>query len=196
MRSELLSPQYKKALDLVAVLFRDIRRKDGEIPYIVHLVGVSHIVARATDDEAVHIAGLLHDTIEDIPPEIYSEAMMRQDFGDKITEIVKTVSHDIPQYGKEEAHRRYLEQITNGPLEACLVSAADMLYNSLDMIQMYQENPELMKQKFGGHKVPGRLQFWGERLRILTERLGNDNVIIKELTPIWEQLTAIHREIQ
>ena len=97
--------KYKTALELVAVLFRNEQRLLSGLPYIVHLVGVSYIVGRATDDEDVIVAALLHDVLEDISPDRYSESDMRRDFGDRITDIVKTVSHDERKYDKELARK-------------------------------------------------------------------------------------------
>lgn len=195
MDSKLLSPKYKQALDLVTILFMEKLRADGKTPHVVHLVGVSRIVSQVSDDEDVQIAALLHDVIEDINPAIYNEQQMRTDFGGKITDIVIAVSHNQPKYGKVKAASLYLEQIGTGSQEACLVSAADMLHNCLDLIEMHHSMPGLMKARFGGEKARGRQWFWSERLAILAEKLGNDHPIIKELGPSWQRLSEIHAKI-
>ncbi len=193
--STLLSPKYRLAVDIVADLFRDVRRHITDLPYIVHLVGVSHIVAKVTDDEDVHIAALLHDVLEDIPSNIYSEADMRRDFGNRITDIVKTVSHDEINYSKDEARQKYLNQISSGSVEACIVSAADLLFNTTDIVDTYRETPEKVIKKFGGESAKRREWFWNERYQILLKRLGADHAIIRELKQPLEALKAIHTEI-
>lgn len=195
MQTALLSLKYKKALDLVAHLFDGVYRAGGSVPYLVHLVGVSHITRHVSDDESVHIAALLHDVLEDIDPRMYDEEKMRADFGDKITDIVKAVSQDTRTYTKPEAIRRYLIQLETGALEACLVSAADLLQNSLDMVELADVNVEALKERFGGMGAVSREKFITERYKILRSRLGTNHPIIADLQPILQKLTKIHSEI-
>jgi hypothetical protein len=42
-----------------------VRKGDGQLPYVVHPVTVALILSRYTGDEDTIIAGLLHDTLED-----------------------------------------------------------------------------------------------------------------------------------
>lgn len=193
--SKLLTDSYRMAVDIAAELFRDINRQITGLPYIVHLISVSHIVAKVTDCEAAHIAALLHDVLEDIPEEVYSEADMRRDFGEQVTEIVKTVSHDEGRYGKAKAREVYLEQIRQGSVEACIVSAADLLSNTMDIVSEYTAQPEKVKTVFGGKSTERRQWFWQERYTILAKRLGNDHPIIKELEELLSKLWAIHSKI-
>lgn len=187
--------QYKKAVELVADLFRDVQREVTGLPYIVHLVGVSYLVSKITDDEDVIIAALLHDILEDVPSDRYSERQMRDDFGDKVTNIVKTVSHNDAKYGKQESRQRYLDQIKSGSIEACMVSTADLLHNATDVAYIYQNNPEGIKAKFGGKNVELRAWFWHERLNILSDRLGSDNLLIRQLQDKMTELDKVHAEI-
>lgn len=187
--------QYKKALELVAELFRDIDRKVSGLPAITHLVGVSYIIGQVTNDEDVIIAGLLHDVLEDVKNDIYDEEKMINDFGEKITEIVKTVSHNDEKYGKEESRRRYLVQIENGPIEASLVSAADLIHNSTDLNYWYLRQPELIKSIFGGESAEIRSWFWGQRYEIIKNRLGSDHKLVLELEPLISQLHKVNKEI-
>lgn len=190
-----MDARYKKALELVADLFRDINRHVTGLPFIVHLAGVSHILSKYTDDEDVIIAGLLHDVLEDIDAEIYSEADMRRDFGDKITDIVKTVSHDESRYSKEEARQIYLQQIENGSDEAILVSGADLLYNAIDIVQGYNSYRDEMKAEFGGRRAVVREWFWGTRQEIIVRRLGENHGLSVELQPVMKSLLSINKEM-
>ena len=56
-----------KAADFAAVKHRDQRRKNGDIPYINHPLGVARILREAggVRDGATLAAALLHDTVED-----------------------------------------------------------------------------------------------------------------------------------
>ncbi|MGH7238126.1 MAG: HD domain-containing protein, partial [Candidatus Saccharimonadales bacterium] len=139
--NKLLSAKYLYALELVARLFSEHKRAIGGVPYITHLVAVCHIVEQLTDDENVHLAALLHDVLEDIPASQYGVVEMKVDFGAEVLQIVQTVSHDDARYGKDEARRRYLQQLEFGSLNACLVSGADMLDNGTDLIYWYEREP-------------------------------------------------------
>ena len=60
-------------------------RKSGE-PYIIHPILVASIVASITDDEAMTIAALLHDVVEDTPTTIEDITKM---FGDDVAHLVE-----------------------------------------------------------------------------------------------------------
>lgn len=187
--------KHKIALELVADLFRDVNREVTGLPYITHLVGVSYIASTITKDEDVIIAALLHDVLEDIPGDIYSELDMRKQFGDWITDIVKTVSHEDDKYGKEESRSRYLQQISSGPVEACMVSASDLLHNSTDIVYVYKNDPDAIRNRFGGERAKFRSWFWSERYKILESRLGEDNKVILQLKSKLQELEKVHSEI-
>lgn len=192
---KILSPKYKLAVDLAADLFRDEQREVTGLPYIVHLISVSYIASRLTDDEDVHIAALLHDVLEDVPSSKYSESDMRRDFGDRITDMVKTVSHDDDRYGKQLAREKYLEQIKTGSMEACMVSASDLLHNATDIVDSYQKMPEKVRDRFGGERAERRQWFWSERFKIIKNRLGEDSGVVKELGQALKRVEDINNEI-
>lgn len=196
MPAQLLSSRYVFALDLVAQLFRDIDRKVSGVPYVTHLYGVSHILCQVTDDEDVHIAGLLHDVIEDISHEVYGPDQLKADFGERIYEMVVTVTHDEARYGKREARERYLQQLQSGAIEACLVSAADLLHNASDVVDSYEQNPALMTERMGGERVELREWFWQERFTILQQRLGKDHQLVQALHGVMQDISAVHAKIR
>ena len=61
-----LSKQFVDALAYAANLHADqVRKGDGNIPYISHLLGVTSIVLEYGGNEEQAIAALLHDAVED-----------------------------------------------------------------------------------------------------------------------------------
>lgn len=60
------TPQLRHALQFSKEAHKEQFRKSGE-PYIVHPILVACIVASITNDEAMAIAALLHDVVEDTP---------------------------------------------------------------------------------------------------------------------------------
>ena len=79
----MLGKEVNLALKVASKAHRDQMRKGTDIPYISHLVAVGMIIGEYTTDEDAVVAGILHDVLEDVRPSIYSEADMRDDFGDK-----------------------------------------------------------------------------------------------------------------
>ncbi len=73
------------ALEFARTAHREQFRKSGE-PYIVHPVLVASIVAAITGDEAMVIAALLHDVVEDT--HITSEDVER-DYGEDVARLVE-----------------------------------------------------------------------------------------------------------
>lgn len=61
-----LTERYDRALAWASELHRDQRRKGSDVPYLTHLLSVSSLVVEHGGDEDQAIAGLLHDSIEDV----------------------------------------------------------------------------------------------------------------------------------
>jgi len=79
-------------------------RKSGE-EYITHPVAVAAILAEFGLNEAVVIAALLHDTVEDTS---YSLTQLRKDFGDEIAQsaplwLPKMRARDSLTYRQDDA---------------------------------------------------------------------------------------------
>ena len=79
------SKAVETALDFAREAHRGQHRKSGE-PYIVHPVLVASIVASITGDEAMVVAALLHDVVEDT--HITSEDVAR-DYGEDVAHLVE-----------------------------------------------------------------------------------------------------------
>lgn len=80
-----LSPSIEQALSLATDAHANQLRKSGE-PYIVHPILVASIVASLTGDEAMVIASLLHDVVEDT---IISIDQIGFDFGEDVAHLVE-----------------------------------------------------------------------------------------------------------
>lgn len=185
IQKQIFSQRLLKAIKTASILFKNIKRTDG-YNYNIHLFGVMHIVAQFTDDEDVIIAALMHDTLEDIAPEIYSEINLRTDFGDRVADLVKTVSHfTTDSIGRKQAREIYLDNIGNGPEEAILISAADLINNTADMIYMIKSRTSNMASNsflnYNSDDCKLRLWFYTERARIISEKLGGDHPLAQEV---------------
>jgi len=104
-------------------------RKSGE-DYITHPVAVAAILAEFGLNEAVVIAALLHDTVEDTS---YSLTQLRKDFGDEIALLVDGVTKlDKLTYGptaEAETVRKMIVAMSRD-IRVLLIKLADRLHNA------------------------------------------------------------------
>ena len=131
------------ALKIAAKVHQGQNRKGTDIPYISHPVAVGMIISQYTNDETTIVAGILHDILEDVNPDIYSETDMRRDFGDEITDIVKDVSEPKtagqPKLLWKERKKSYLKRLGSSYyIETYFVVAADKIHNLLKGLQLSQ----------------------------------------------------------
>lgn len=145
------------ALKIAAKAHSGQYRKGTNVPYIIHPVAVGMIISEHTDDENAIIAGILHDILEDVKPEIYSEADMRRDFGDEITDIVKDVSEPKtagqPKLPWKERKESYLKRLGNSYyIEAYIVATADKIHNLTDILKDYDQFGDKIWQRFNASK--------------------------------------------
>ena len=86
-----LSLRFSEALRGAADLHAKQVRKGTTIPYIAHLLSVASIALHYGADEDEAIAALLHDAIEDAPPELGANWVpnwLRFRFGERVLDIV------------------------------------------------------------------------------------------------------------
>lgn len=176
------TPLVEHALNTASDLHREHTRKDGETPYLVHLVAVAWMVADHTDDENMVAAALLHDVLEDVSG--YGAERMRAEFGDAITELVLGVTEpkdpNAPKEGQpawRERKERYLENLRGAPDGAVLISLADKIHNTRSILAM-AENGELDRSAFGS-SMEERRWFTDGVAAIGRERLGGHPLVVE-----------------
>lgn len=139
-------------------------RKGTDVPFIIHPYGVMNVASMVTDDEDILIACLLHDILEDISvehPEIYNEQIMRQDFGDRVTLIVKDVTHDDSIYNWHKRNQKYIDHILNNASdEAVTVSAADKIHNMLSIVEDYKLHGQKLARRFSTNNLDDQLWWY------------------------------------
>lgn len=128
-----LTPLYTEALIWATTLHRDQLRKNTNVPYIAHLIGVSSLVLEDGGTETEAVAGLLHDAVEDCGIEI--APYVQKLFGDEVLRIVMECSDAAPNAGDDKepwAIRRqeYVDHLGSASVSALRVSAADKLHNA------------------------------------------------------------------
>lgn len=127
-----------KASEFAAQKHQGQRRKNGDVPYINHPLGVARSLAEegGIADVTVLAAALLHDTLEDTDTtfdELVSE------FGGDIANVVREVTDD-KSLQKADRKRHQVEHARVLTLPARLVKLADKLYNLRDLATLPPPN--------------------------------------------------------
>jgi (p)ppGpp synthase/HD superfamily hydrolase len=135
--------RFTDALVLAAELHAGQRRKGKGPPYVAHLLGVTALAFDfgATEDEA--IAALLHDAIEDAPPDLGAAGVRRliaEHFGATVLEIVEgcTDSDEAPKKPWRERKHAYVAHVATADASTLLVSACDKLHNARAIVRDYR----------------------------------------------------------
>lgn len=150
------------------------------------------LVSSATKDEDVLIAGLLHDTLEDVPD--YTEERLKEAFGQRVLDIVLGVTEIYKLRGEKAPSWKieklgYIENLKESSDESVLVSIADKIQNTRGYIELLNTEGLGMLKLFGsGHDE--RMWFHREVLAIGEERLGEDHILVEELR---EELAELER---
>jgi len=134
-------------------IYQKQKRKGKDVAYITHPMTVGVILAMAGAREDVIIAGILHDTIEDsVEEKKVDEKMLAERFGEKVTEIVKSVSEDKDCHIWEERKMCAREKINNFNHDSLLVKSADVVSNVTELIDDFIIGGDDIFKRFGGPK--------------------------------------------
>ncbi len=143
-----LTSRFTHAVDYAQLLHIG-RRKNTEVPYMAHLLGVAslvmgesgHVPFPVTED--IVIAALLHDAVEDaggMPRLRHIEA----NFGSEVAKIVEGCtdsfeedSNNKPKW--EDRKASYIARLPNEPQQTLLVSLADKVYNARAILEDYRD---------------------------------------------------------
>ncbi|MEX0930532.1 MAG: HD domain-containing protein [Candidatus Paceibacterota bacterium] len=170
------TPRIQHALSRAVVLHDGQYRKDSATPYIVHPISVAMILGEYTDDEDVIVAALLHDVLEDVAG--YYEHDMREEFGDRVTDIVKGVTEpkdpNKPRSERlpwREIKERYLKNLENAPIESVMVAAADKIHNLRSFIEIIEQEGERTWEIFNSTPEE-RIWYFEKVIAVITDRLS------------------------
>ena len=135
----------EKAIQFATKAHEGQFRKGTDRPYIVHPLEVGKILSEMTADEEVIAAGILHDTIEDCAE--VTEEILRQEFGERITELVLHESEDKTKSWKERKSAT-IERLKTASLEVQYIGLADKLSNIRDIDRDYPLYKEELWNRF------------------------------------------------
>lgn len=134
-------------------VYQKQKRKGKDVAYITHPLTVGMILAKAGAKDEVVIAGILHDTIEDsIEEKRVTKEMLRQRFGNTVTNIVESVSESDKSLPWQERKFQAKEKIKKFKHNSLLVKSADVISNVVEIIDDYTLEGDNAFSIFGGSK--------------------------------------------
>ena len=168
-----------EAISYALTIHADQTRKGSGIPYIGHLLGVASLVLEAGGDEEQAIAGMLHDSIEDVG--IEQEALIGARFGARVAAIVRACTDadttpKPPWRARKEAYIAHLEYADS---DALLVSCADKVFNCRAIVTDLRTLGPVMFNRFTGG-ADGTMWYYSELAKVFARRLPGP--LSRELT--------------
>lgn len=164
-------------------------------PYISHLYSVMYLLSKTTDDEDVLIAGLLHDSLEDVP--LYTKEKLIEEFGERVGAIVSGVTEPLDANKEMDDQKPWLERkevyllaLTNGPKESALVSLSDKIHNLMSTEYSVETGDALLFQKIEASFRHQKI-FYEKVLDICKEKLGVDHVLVKDFESAFTRVTIL-----
>lgn len=186
---KLLSARFEDAILFATRLHAAQKRKNSEIPYVAHLLGVTALVLEDCGDEDEAIAALLHDAVEDQGGvEILDE--IREKFSDQVAEIVDAVtdSYITPKPPWRERKEKYIQSISKASKSAVRVSLADKLYNASSTLRDIRIEGEDGWSRFNGGKE-GTLWYYQQLINEF-QKFGS-NYMLQELKRVIAELEEV-----
>ena len=138
--------QLEEAIEIAAEAHQGQYRKGTDTPYITHPYAVGLILMAAGCAEAVIIAGILHDTVEDTDLTL---EFIQERFGDAIANIVDGCSENKALRWRARKTER-IEALRTASPEICVVTCADKLHNLRTIISEYDLIGDEVWDRFHG----------------------------------------------
>lgn len=159
-----LTSRFEEALVYATRLHASQTRKQSQVPYVAHLLGVASLVLEDGGDEDEAIAALLHDAVED-QGGLRTLDEIRTRFGEKVARIVEfcTDAYTQPKPAWRERKESYLASIEYANEAAWRVSLADKLYNAQATLRDVRREGDRAWTRFNGGKE-GTLWYYQQLL--------------------------------
>lgn len=136
----------EEAIEVAAEAHQGQYRKGTRTPYITHPYAVGLILMEAGCPEAVIIAGILHDTVEDTDLTL---EFIQERFGEYVADIVDGCSENKTLRWRARKTER-IEALRSASPEICTVTCADKLHNLRTIISEYDVIGDVIWERFHG----------------------------------------------
>jgi len=176
-------PDLHRAIDYAVQAHMGQDRKYSKIPYITHAINVMQIVRSVTDDEALLIAAVLHDVVEDTPiniEEIYSE------FGQRVGNLVADLTDVSKPEDGNRASRKEIDRkhTAAAHADAKTVKLADLIHNAESIVASdanFAVRFMSEKEALLGVLKEGNTELWNRAQQTLQDY--QENELQKRLNP-------------
>ena len=184
-----LSPKFDQALHYAVLIHAHQKRKDTEIPYLAHLLGVASIALEHGANKEEAIGALLHDAGEDAGGEGRIEDI-RHRFGDAVADIVQgcTDSVTIPKPPWRKRREEYIAHIPKASASVRLVSASDKLHNARAILRDFRRIGDALWSRFTRGKDD---QLWYYRSLVTAFRQAESGELIDELDRVVTEIEQL-----
>lgn len=157
--------QIEEAIEVAAEAHQGQYRKGTRTPYITHPYAVGFILMEAGCSEAVIIAGILHDTVEDTDLTL---GFIQEHFGEYVAGIVDGCSENKALRWRARKTER-IEALRRASPEVCTVTCADKLHNLRTIISEYDVIGDAVWERFHGG-VEDQAWYYRSVLGAISER--------------------------
>lgn len=138
--------QIEEAIEVAAEAHQGQYRKGTRTPYITHPYAVGLILMEAGCPEALIVAGILHDTVEDTDLTL---GFIHEHFGEYVADIVDGCSENKALRWRARKTER-IEALRRASPEVCTVTCADKLHNLRTIISEYDVIGDVVWERFHG----------------------------------------------
>ena len=174
-----------EAVAFAAKAHDGMRRRKGDMPYILHPMEVATIIGTMTDDQEVIAAGLLHDVVEDAG---ITMDEVGEKFGDRVRALVASETENKREgLSPEETWRIRKEETLAGlkatdDMDVLMLWIGDKLSNVRAIYRDFKVEGDAVWNKF--HQTDIGAQAWYYRsIMKYTERLSDK--------PAWIEYKAL-----
>ncbi len=192
--AQFLTSRFEQALVYAVRLHSNQTRKQTQVPYIAHLLGVTGMVLEdgGTEDEA--IAALLHDAVED-QGGLETLEEIRSQFGSGVAEMVLALSDSTtqPKPAWRKRKQEYIDSLPGASPAEIRISLADKVYNARSILRDLRLEGDRIWSRFNGGK-DGTLWYYDSLVDAF--RTHGDQPLLSELTRILEQIHAESRSTE
>ena len=155
----------EEAIEVAAEAHQGQYRKGTRTPYITHPYAVGLILMEAGCAEAVIIAGILHDTVEDTDLTL---EFIQERFGEFVAGIVDGCSENKALRWRARKTER-IEALKSASPEICTVTCADKLHNLRTIISEYDVIGNAIWERFHG-EIEDQAWYYRSILNSISER--------------------------
>ena len=181
--------RYQDALQFASHAHRKQMRKGSDVPYIIHPIECSMIVASITEDEDVIIAALLHDVIEDTD---YGYEDIKNRYGKRVADLVQNETENKRNDQSREStwvirKQETIDHIEKADYETKLICLGDKLSNIRASVRDYESDRNSFWNRF--NQSDPKFQGWYyQTLRDILKKDFSESEAWKEYDELCRRL--------